>query len=171
MLAVTIAADAFAGERERKTLETLFATPLGERSILFGKAGAALAFAMTDCHVGVHSTAVITVNVTAHPAALFLPSARLTAAALFGTFASASLSTGVAIVLSMRVSVARSVQQMTSLSSMALFTAISLIWQALGLAMTWANLFAVEGAVLLVAVMVFEFARATFRRDRFFERR
>ena len=42
VLAVTVAADAFAGERERKTLETLLATPLGEWAILLGKAAAAV---------------------------------------------------------------------------------------------------------------------------------
>jgi ABC-2 type transport system permease protein len=37
MLAATSAADSFAGERERRTLETLLATPLLDRAILLGK--------------------------------------------------------------------------------------------------------------------------------------
>lgn len=170
MLAGTVAADAFAGERERKTLETLLATPLSERSILVGKGAAAIAFALTAAAFA-FLCAVITVNLTAHPAAIFVPSVRLVAGALGGVLASASLITGVAIVLSMRVPVARSVQQMTAVSGMLLFGAVGAAWSALGLPLTWANVFAGEGAVLLAAIAVFEIARATFRRDRFFERR
>ncbi len=38
LLPITIAADAFAGERERKTLEALLAIPLSPRDLFFGKA-------------------------------------------------------------------------------------------------------------------------------------
>lgn len=38
MLPITIAADAFAGERERKTLEALLALPMSSRDLFFGKA-------------------------------------------------------------------------------------------------------------------------------------
>jgi ABC-2 type transport system permease protein len=168
--AATVAADAFAGERERRTLETLLATPLSERSILVGKGGAAIAFALGVTALA-FVCAVVTVNVTAHPVTLFLPSGKLALGAMLGSFASASLSTGLAVVLSLNVPVARSVQQMTSLSSMALFAAIAFVWSQLGLAVTWANVFVALGAVLLVAAVVFELARATFRRDRVFERR
>ena len=41
----TVIADAFAGERERHTLETLLATRLPDRAVLFGKMAAALAYA------------------------------------------------------------------------------------------------------------------------------
>src|ERR1019366_6199041 len=71
MLAVTIAADAFAGERERKTLETLLATPLGEWAILLGKACAAILWALTISAVA-FTCAVVTVNVTARPPGIFL---------------------------------------------------------------------------------------------------
>jgi ABC-type Na+ efflux pump permease subunit len=38
MVPITIAADAFAGERERKTLETLLALPLSSKDLFIGKA-------------------------------------------------------------------------------------------------------------------------------------
>ena len=44
-LVSTVIADAFAGERERHTLETLLASRLSDRSILFGKMGAAIGYA------------------------------------------------------------------------------------------------------------------------------
>jgi ABC-2 type transport system permease protein len=39
---IAVVADAFAGERERHTLDTLLATPLSDRAILFGKVTASL---------------------------------------------------------------------------------------------------------------------------------
>ncbi len=44
MLPVTIAADAFAGERERKTLEALLALPLSNMDLFFGKCLLPLAY-------------------------------------------------------------------------------------------------------------------------------
>jgi ABC-2 type transport system permease protein len=44
-LVTTVIADAFAGERERHTLETLLASRLPDRAILFGKIGAAIGYA------------------------------------------------------------------------------------------------------------------------------
>jgi ABC-type Na+ efflux pump permease subunit len=44
MLPITIAADAFAGERERKTLEALLAVPMRSRDLFFGKALLPLAY-------------------------------------------------------------------------------------------------------------------------------
>ena len=46
-LVMTVITDAFAGERERHTLETLLATRLSDRSILFGKIMAAIVYAGT----------------------------------------------------------------------------------------------------------------------------
>lgn len=45
MLVMAVVADSFAGERERHTLETLLASRLSDRSILFGKTAAAVVFA------------------------------------------------------------------------------------------------------------------------------
>ena len=44
-LVSTVIADAFAGERERHTLETLLATRLSDNAILFGKIVAAIGYA------------------------------------------------------------------------------------------------------------------------------
>jgi len=44
-LVMTVIADAFAGERERHTLETLLASRLSDGAILFGKMGAAIGYA------------------------------------------------------------------------------------------------------------------------------
>ena len=44
ILLLNVIADSFAGERERHTLETLLASRLSDRAILFGKVGAAVGF-------------------------------------------------------------------------------------------------------------------------------
>ncbi len=44
-ITINVIADAFAGERERHTLETLLSTRLSDRAILFGKVAAAVAYA------------------------------------------------------------------------------------------------------------------------------
>jgi ABC-2 type transport system permease protein len=44
MLISGVTADTFAGERERHTLETLLASRLSDRSILFGKLGAVIGY-------------------------------------------------------------------------------------------------------------------------------
>ena len=43
-LVVSVVTDSFAGERERNTLETLLASRLSDRAILFGKIGAAVLY-------------------------------------------------------------------------------------------------------------------------------
>ena len=113
----------------------------------------------------------MTVNVTARPPGVFLPAPVLVAGALCGALASSALLTGVAILMSMRIPVARSAQQMTSLLSLVVFGGIVAAWAALGLALTWRNVFVAEALVGVLAVAALEAARAAFRRDRFFEKR
>jgi len=49
MLVTGFIADSFAGERERHTLETLLASRLPDRAILFGKVAAAVAYGWATC--------------------------------------------------------------------------------------------------------------------------
>ena len=44
LLVTSVVADSFAGERERHTLETLLASRLPDRAILFGKVGTAVSY-------------------------------------------------------------------------------------------------------------------------------
>lgn len=60
-LVMTVITDAFAGERERHTLETLLATRLSDQSILFGKILAAIAYAATITFAAL-ILGVVTVN-------------------------------------------------------------------------------------------------------------
>lgn len=63
MLVMAVVADSFAGERERHTLETLLASRLSDASILYGKAGAAVAVAYGMLLL-VSAMSIVTVNVS-----------------------------------------------------------------------------------------------------------
>lgn len=103
-------ADSFAGERERHTLETLLASRLSNRAILFGKYAAALAYVggqiLFNLLVG-----VVIVNLT-HGSGQFLfyrPSVGLGAA---GTgLLGAGLVAGLGILISLRAPTVRQAQQ------------------------------------------------------------
>ena len=62
MIAASVAADAFAGERERRTRETLLATPLSDGAIFAGKALTAILFSTLVSTLAL-TVSVITVNV------------------------------------------------------------------------------------------------------------
>lgn len=51
IVVISVIADAFAGERERHTLESLLATRLSDRAILLGKIGAAVIYALVVAFV------------------------------------------------------------------------------------------------------------------------
>jgi ABC-2 type transport system permease protein len=74
-LVMTIIADAFAGERERHTLETLLATRLSEAAILFGKMGAAVGYAVILSAASL-IVGVIAVNIANRGDGLILYEAR-----------------------------------------------------------------------------------------------
>ena len=62
-LIISMVTDSIAGERERNTLETLLASRLSDRAILFGKIAGAVIYGWTISVVG-NLLAVVTVNVS-----------------------------------------------------------------------------------------------------------
>jgi ABC-2 type transport system permease protein len=168
MLAATVAADAFAGERERRTLETLLATPLSEGAILAGKVGAAALFGLTVAAIAL-AVAVATLNLQGH-AAPFVPSPILIAGALGGALASTVLVGTLAVIASLFIPVARAAQQTVAVGSMVLGGMVAGIWHALGVPLTWRALFKTESLLLVLGLCGLALARALFRRERFFEK-
>jgi ABC-2 type transport system permease protein len=162
--AAAIAADAFAGERERRTLETLLATPLSETTILFGKALAAVLWALA---IAATALVVGTLVVTLASGA-FMPAPAMLLGAMGAAFASASFMSSMAIVVSMMIPAARPAQQVAALGSAALIGGGLALWKALGLTLAWSNVFLAEGVTWLAALLVLTVARALFRRERFF---
>lgn len=114
LFVLPIVADAFAGERERHTLETLLATRLPDQAILFGKLGAIVvyAFVLTTLSLAIGLTSVNIANAEARPV-LIGPS--LLAGVLIESILAATLMTGVGLLISLGAATVRQAQQRVSL--------------------------------------------------------
>jgi ABC-2 type transport system permease protein len=170
VIAGSLGADAFAGERERRTLETLLATPLSDRAVVAGKALAALTAAIAVTVVSLIA-AVITVNVAAAPPAMFVPSWTVCGGALFGAIASSCVTTAMAIGLSLRTTVARAVQQMVSLGFVVPVALGASLAERAGFAFTWPHVFELELLAVIVGLGGLAVTAARFHRDRLFVKR
>jgi ABC-type Na+ efflux pump permease subunit len=104
MVAGVIAADAFAGERERRTLEALIYTPTSDRELLLGKLLAGFIPAVAVAWVGLLVYALVA-NVAAWPVmgAIFLPNLMWGILALFVAPGVAALGLGATVLVSLRV--------------------------------------------------------------------
>jgi ABC-2 type transport system permease protein len=129
-LVMGVVADAFAGERERHTLETLLASRLPDRAILFGKIGAAVLYGWSITVVSVLLGA-ITVNVTSRTGRLLFYPASLFAAILILSLLTSLLMAGIGVLVSLSSATTRVAYQKMSLAFMAVwfvpFIALSLI--------------------------------------------
>ncbi len=114
LLVSGVTADTFAGERERHTLETLLASRLSDRAILFGKLGAVVLYGW-GITVATVLLNLLTINlvywqgtVTLYPPALF--AVILAVSLLISVFAA-----GLGIAISLRAATARAAQQTLSI--------------------------------------------------------
>lgn len=111
---IAFIADAFAGERERHTLESLLATRLSDRSILVGKIATAVAYgwllALVEAVV-----ALVAVNASSHAPFAFYRPLVLAAGLGFG-FLVALLMASLGVLVSLRSPTVRQAQQLLGLS-------------------------------------------------------
>ncbi len=114
MLVSGVTADTFAGERERHTLETLLASRLSDRAILFGKLAAVVAHGWGITLAAI-VLSLVTVNIaywqgtpTLYPPDLF--AVILALSLLIAVFAA-----GLGIAISLRAATARAAQQTMSI--------------------------------------------------------
>jgi ABC-2 type transport system permease protein len=170
IIAGGLAADAFAGERERRTLETLLATPLSDTSIVFGKAAAAILASFTASLIAL-LVSITTVQIVARPHYLFIPAPEIWAGVLLAAFASASLTTTIAIVLSLRIPVARSVQQMVAVLFIVPILLLSMLSEHLGFVFSWPHIFELIAAGFILGIAGLYLAARSFHRDRLFVKR
>ena len=115
-----VIADSFAGERERHTLETLLASRLSNRAILFGKAAVGIGYGW-GATVAVLIIGLVSVNIANRGEGFLMYSAEIFWGAVVLSFLTASLATGVGILVSLKASTTKQAQQ-------ALSFAIMLIW-------------------------------------------
>lgn len=120
MLPVTaIIADAFAGERERHTLETLLASPLSESAILLGKVAAAVSYAWLLALIML-LVALITVNVVdGNGKILLYPLGVAFGGGILGLL-SATLSASIGVLVSLRAATVKQAAQQLVFASIAL---------------------------------------------------
>lgn len=173
-LVMTVIADAFAGERERHTLETLLASRLSDRAILFGKIGAAFAYAgaitLSSLLLG-----LATVNLAHGRGALILYSGSSMLGMLVFGFLGALLVASVGVLISLRAATVRLAEQtlggLIILAMVVPFVAIRVVppeWKTRLISPENSALVAMVLAALLAAIdagLVF-LALKRFRRSR-----
>ena len=120
MLASTVIADTFAGERERHTLETLLATRLSDRAILFGKMFAAILYALGLLLASI-ALSVVTVNIVYRPERFTMYPPLVLIIVVAVSALGALLATGIGVLVSLRASTTRQAQQTMGLAIIALF--------------------------------------------------
>ena len=117
MLVSNVVSDSFAGERERHTLETLLASRLSDRAILFGKIATAISYgwgiALATALIG-----LLSVNIVHGGNGLLIYKADLGIGILLSSMLSAGLSAGVGVLVSLRASSVRQAQQTLGLAIM-----------------------------------------------------
>jgi ABC-2 type transport system permease protein len=113
-LVVSFVADSFAGERERHTLETLLASRLPDRAILFGKIGISVLYAWTMTLAGM-AVALVTVNLMYGGNGLLMYSTEtLLVGVSLGALIAIMMATG-GVLISLRASTVRQAQQIISI--------------------------------------------------------
>jgi len=165
MVAGGVAADSFAGERERKTLEALLHTPLTDLELFAGKVAAAWAMSMGVALLGFVLYGV-TVNVAAWPAMgrAFFPNVTWLLLIGWVTPPVALLGLGVVVVISARVSTAHEAFQAGGL--VVLPVVVLLLGQVSGVLFLGPALALGLGAALwLLAFVVLRAGFRTFRRS------
>jgi len=170
-------ADSFAGERERHTLETLLASRLSDRAILFGKMLAGIAYSL-GLTVVLLLMGLITVNLSDWTGTIAMyPPWTIVGFLIFGTLG-AALVAGIGVLVSLRASTVRQAAQSLSIGILLLvwvpilaiqFLPASLSRGALDRLMSLDVRLAVPlflVALALIDLVVLAAALARFQRDR-----
>lgn len=118
-----VVADSFAGERERKTLETLLSTRLPDQSIFLGKVISALIYAWAFTILSM-ITSLIGINLAKDTHGIYLYPSSVFLFGLVGSILTGLLIAGVGVFISLRASSVREAQQMLVVPMWVLFMAI-----------------------------------------------
>lgn len=165
MVAAVIAADSFAGEKERRTLEALFYAPIPDRELLIGKLLAAWLPAVV---VGIGGFLIYgaVINVTAWPAMgeIFFPNTMWLLLVLWVGPAVAGLGLGAMVLVSARVGTFQEASQLGG--AVVLPLVFLIVAQASGMLYFSTTLVAVLGlAVWIINGAMLYAATRRFRRE------
>jgi ABC-2 type transport system permease protein len=111
---VSIVADSFAGERERHTLETLLASRLPDKAILFGKIGTSVLYSWSITLAGM-AVALVTVNLAFGGNGLLMYSPDTLLVGVIMNALVALMTATVGVLISLWASTVRQAQQTISL--------------------------------------------------------
>jgi ABC-2 type transport system permease protein len=126
LLVSAVIADSVAGERERHTLETLLATRLPDRAILFGKILAAAAYACLQVVI-IALAAAAAVNIAYPEGGFVFYSLPMIAGILVYPTLVALLAASIGVLVSIRAETARQAQQVMSAASLAVMLPLLLL--------------------------------------------
>lgn len=114
IMVMAVVADSFAGERERNTLETLLASRLSDKAILFGKMGAIIGYSwgltMTCLLLG-----LVSINIRHWSGELLIYPTNIFLGAVVLSLLCAGLATILGIFISLRASTVKQAQQTLSM--------------------------------------------------------
>ena len=127
VLTITIVADSFAGERERHTLETLLATRLSDRAVLFGKVATVVAYSWGGM-VAAALLGLVTVNVAHAGSGLLVYRPEVALGTLAVGLGVAVLAASAGILVSLRAASVRQAQQVLGLSLALLIGGSQVAW-------------------------------------------
>ncbi len=152
MLVGTSMADAFAGERERHTLETLLASRLSDRAILFGKILAGVVYGLVMTLVCV-LTGLVTVNVAfGRNGLLFFPAA-ISVSLLAVVLLISTLASGLGVLVSLRAGSVRQAQQAFTIAYFVLFIPLMILPMLPQTAIAPVVLFLMDADLTVLAVL------------------
>lgn len=177
----TLIADAFAGERERHTLETLLATRLPDASILLGKILAAIIYGLIFTFANI-LVGVITLSIRHWNDGLQVPPVAHFGYMLLLVTLACSTMAGVGVFISLKAATVRQAQQTLGIIMMTLFIGPVLVFQfldssgrlslaerltSLGTArlVTWASGGLLAASVVLIVMGLGRFKRGKLTLD------
>jgi ABC-2 type transport system permease protein len=138
LLVSGVVAQAFAGERERHTLESLLATRLSDSAILAGKVAAVVGYAWGLTMVAM-VTGLVTANVAHGEGRLLLFPLDVALGVVLITLLVSTLAAAVGVLISLRAGTVRQAQQTLSLATMVIV--FGAIYALQNLNIDWAAVF------------------------------
>lgn len=118
-MTLAVVADSFAGERERKTLETLLATRLPDHAIFLGKVAAVAVYAVIMTF-GAEVLSLVTVNLARQDEGVFVFRGAVLALAVLGPVFVTFCMAGLGVLVSLRAKSVRTAMQKLRLGMMVL---------------------------------------------------
>lgn len=177
----TLIADAFAGERERHTLETLLSTRLSDTAILLGKVLAAIMYGLLFTVANIIVGIVVLSIAHAGEGVQTPPATHLGFMLLLVTLACSTLA-GAGVFISLKAATVRQAQQTLGIVMMVLFIGPVLFFQFLdaearlslagklttmgtGRMVAWASTVLIVASVILITLALLRFKRGKLTLD------